>query len=60
MNEWIRVKERMPEKGTEVLVFNGSYGVATYKHPHNVSDWWDGDGAWEGVTHWMPLPERPK
>lgn len=60
MSKWISVKDRLPEKCSEVLIFNGNFGVATYKHPFNVSDWWDGDASWKEVTHWMPLPERPR
>ncbi len=64
-NEWISVKDRLPEK-------NGRYitTVCKYKDEIDVFDLWYEDDDWyidEGdymyeyeVTHWMPLPEPPK
>lgn len=61
MNEWISVKERLPEEGEDVLAYlgEGIFGIC----------WLLKDGYWEtrdsflypdDVTHWMPLPEPPK
>lgn len=55
----IKVKDRLPEPGTQVIVFNGSFGVAWYKAQFGTTDWSDSDGDWRGVTHWESLPERP-
>lgn len=57
MNEWISVKNRLPEHCKDVLVLheNGRIGI----------EWVDSLGAFAfddlygGVTHWMPLPEPP-
>lgn len=57
-NEWISVKDRLPEEDVPVLVWElqGFAYVDVYK-----------DGVWEvgtpnlaKFTHWMPLPKPPK
>ena len=66
MNEWISVKDRLPEERTEVLVYRGGYidmmNVYTYL---GNGEWEDSYGYWsktedEGITYWMPLPDLPK
>ena len=75
-SNWISVKDRLPEKGIEVLVSylnpNGttrSVEVAKYTKCPEEYDWSSnkedtliGGYLWiEGKpTHWMPLPEPPK
>lgn len=59
MSEWISVKEQLPEEGTEALVHNGNLGIAWYKQRYRAGTWWDGEGNWTNVTHWMPLPAPP-
>lgn len=66
-NEWISVKDRLPEERTEVLVYRGSYigdmmNVYTYL---GNGEWEDSYGYWsrtedEGITYWMSLPEKLK
>lgn len=54
MNEWISVKDKLPEKGECILAYNGLIVSQCY---------YIGDGIFTvicGVTHWMPLPEPPK
>lgn len=67
-NEWISVKERLPEKSCEYFVFTKSeqYMVLEYSSEHKKFNAFDGqskrvvqDCAIE-VSHWMPLPEPPK
>lgn len=53
---WISVKDKTPEDGVEVLVWDDG-GFA-------YIDTWVGH-TWKyggdlGVTHWMPMPEPPK
>lgn len=70
---WISVKDRLPEKYIDVLVlvqypkvngYTGHYVVIAWKSTDDDS--WDSDNNNfnndpEGVvTHWMPLPEKPK
>ncbi len=60
MNEWISIKDGLPEKYIEVLVFR------PYPNEITVSflSWMlDKDPIWRdevsNYTHWMPLPEAP-
>lgn len=57
VQEWISVKDRLPEKNTDVLIYNIEEYIG--------SDFLTKDGKWfwnEELppTHWMPLPEPPK
>ena len=63
MSEWISIKERLPENARMVLV---------YVEWKRIFDAWYANGIWyefseasqmldfDGVTHWMSLPEPPK
>lgn len=58
MSEWISVKDRMPVNngsvltwGNDCLMVNGYYARTTL---------WTLAGAQRGITHWMPIPERPE
>jgi hypothetical protein len=58
--QWISVKEQLPEYDVEVLTFEtGNYKVnAVSKY---TQWWWDSDeGFQRNPTHWMPLPAAPK
>ena len=68
MNEWIDVKDRLPEPETRILVF------CAFDPPYIDTDYFglymglgskDGDppiftGNGLYVTHWMPLPSKPE
>lgn len=65
---WISVKERLPEPYFHVLV-NGEDGVfRAYRDDHDEYPTWQcyptgsyaSDGCVFCITHWMPLPSRPK
>jgi hypothetical protein len=73
VNGWISVKDRLPELRQEVLVwYDNGYEVAylqkfeppklQYPQFNNVEmfEWCFGDFEDFDVTHWMPLPDRPK
>ncbi len=57
--KWIKVSDRLPDSGTEVLTYNIENGSMTVQYF---------DGHTFGyvatieahVTHWLPLPEAPK
>lgn len=55
---WVPVTERLPEPLVEVLALYGDGSIDI--------DWLDNDGdffysdLYDGVTHWMPLPQPPK
>ena len=51
--EWISVKDRLPDVGKFVLIYNEINGVCLDYHDGVTFGYYD-------VTHWMPLPEPPK
>ena len=57
--QWISVKDRLPEYGKRVLTF-GSRDGQLYVYIDQIC----GDGGWLfatwEITHWMPLPQPPK
>ena len=67
MSDWTSVKDRLPDlEGSPAC----SEHVLVYgEHGEMAMAWWDGE-VWTDsgsgdvvggeVTHWMPLPERPK
>lgn len=53
VQEWISVKDRLPDVGKFVLIYNEINGV--------LLDYYDGATfGYYDVTHWMPLPPPPK
>jgi hypothetical protein len=57
VQEWISVKDRLPEQGQEVIVYSGGVlkpTVFAYQFWNKHYD------SWARITHWMPLPEPPK
>ena len=62
VQEWISVKDGLPESGKESVLIGLRWG--------EVDIGWCEDGRWRSefvneyedgeVTHWMPLPEPPK
>ena len=62
VQEWISVKERLPESGKEAVMIALRWG--------EVDIGWCEEGRWGSefvneyddgeVTHWMPLPQPPK
>ncbi|KAE9794107.1 DUF551 domain-containing protein, partial [Escherichia coli] len=60
---WIPVSERMPDKGTDVIVATQFFGPGDWrtKIGHINSDgMWHIYGASWTPTHWQPLPSAPK
>ena len=71
MNEWISVKDRLPEiDGNVLVIVNGrphknvtlesAYELAEFSPAFGwIMEMWP---EWEtpDVTHWMPLPEPPE
>ena len=64
VQEWISVKDRLPEHGDVVLCFM-KFGEHRILQWDNVSSWWLGYGQgddWQkaDVTHWAKMPQQPK
>ena len=61
MSEWISVKDRLPEKGKDVIAYRNRtkellFCVLCEKH-------WESKNAilsLGAITHWIPIPEPPK
>jgi hypothetical protein len=67
-NDWISVKDRLPEVNVDVIVFNKHrqrfmshfVGMNTeWLSNKPCAVWVDDRGAYSDITHWMPLPEPP-
>lgn len=58
VQEWISVKDRLPEKEGKVLVRSASGWVGDTRYGGDGK--FDHCGLWVPVTHWMPLPQPPK
>ena len=58
VDQWVSVKNRLPDRYKKVLTYGASYGVQ--------ENWLIRTGkeiSWSmgyRITHWMPLPEPPK
>jgi hypothetical protein len=61
VQEWISVKDQLPENKGNYLGFTGSTTMVGY-YKGNGNWWiWLNDVEGENLfTHWMPLPEPPK
>ena len=64
VQEWISVKDGLPEHGDVVLCFM-KFGEHRILQWDNVSSWWLGYGQgddWQksDVTHWSKMPQPPK
>lgn len=69
MNNWISVKDRLPELGDVVLIAgNGYVHCGVYGSKYYANKWYevnydrygDEEEIYYNVTHWQPLPEPPK
>lgn len=66
VNNWISVKDELPDKDRDVLIYKGNHiGDMMYVYTYlGNNEWEDEYGYWsrtddEGITHWTPLPEPP-
>ena len=64
VQEWISVKDRLPEIGRSVIVYNAPAKCAAeamYKGEGRFLQFrWSARLQEHEVTHWMPLPQPPK
>ena len=61
VQEWISVKDRLPENNQWALCFMKDKSFGTFRvFQWNYVDWqWNDGNEWfdeKDVTHWMPLP----
>lgn len=57
--EWISVKDRLPDEGENVLTY-GARPFYDVFYINRLIDKKNGEWLYDGVTHWMPLPEKPE
>jgi len=56
--KWISVKDRLPDKDCEVLVY---MGINCYRYMELITHYSDCHlTRHDTITHWMPLPKPPK
>ena len=61
LSVWISVNDRLPIKGGEYLVTDGTSQMVALFDQSGVWDFYDNNTWWysEDVTHWMPLNKSP-
>lgn len=57
--EWISVKDRLPDEGENVLTY-GARPFYDVFYVNRLIDKKNGEWLYDGVTHWMPLPQKPE
>ena len=64
VQRWIPVTERLPEKNTDVLVYNGDYIFVSEYYTKQFGsievDMWRKPQCSDDPTHWMSIPTPPK
>lgn len=63
MNEWISVKDKLPEEYRIVICYDDQserIKEAEFHHSRFNVNSQDNEIILHNVTHWMPLPEPPK
>ena len=69
VNQWISVKDRLPESEKEVLVwYRYTWGDGSTSYGFGISWWYSNAKRWRDgcllkgveVLYWMPRPEPPK
>ena len=65
--EWISVKDRLPEEGKRVFIYYDDYGatsmtIGLYRNSVYGECWLANmvEISMKSITHWMPLPEPPE
>lgn len=58
VQEWISVKDRLPEENTTVIVATDNGIVFQCLYSYDGWDLWDDNDV--NITHWQPMPQPPK
>ena len=57
VQEWVSVKDRLPEQGEEAICIAADGDMMSGKY----TEWgWMFPCYFEDLTHWMPIPQPPK
>lgn len=62
VNDWVPVKDALPPKDTDVLVWLGTLNAITIAQYDGYGEWLEADESniTRHVTHWMRLPKPPR
>ena len=67
MDEWINVKDRLPSRGDRVVCNSNKEGVVIASNMNSLgfieiitTECTSFEYRHKDVTHWMPLPDKPK
>ena len=68
MSKWIKCKQKFPEDDRLVLAFDSKFQDIIYAHcllrdgkkREWVNKFGEHFGGHKFVTHWMPMPKKPK
>ena len=60
MKEWISVEDDLPEINKQVLTYSNNSCRMPIKVNYIFTENQWAYGAYDNITHWMPLPEPPK
>ena len=58
VQEWVSVKDRLPEENTTVIVATDNGVVFQCLYSYDGWDLWDDNDV--NITHWQPMPQPPK
>lgn len=58
VQEWVSVKDRLPEENTTVIVATDNGVVFQCLYSYDGWDLWDDNDV--NITHWQYLPQPPK
>lgn len=58
VQEWVSVKDRLPEENTTVIVATDNGIVFQCLYSYDGWDLWDDNDI--NITHWQPMPQPPK
>jgi len=58
--QWVSVSDRLPDICGDYLIWMPSTNEISWSFFSSDKKWAVGNRFYEGVTHWMPLPNPPK
>ena len=58
--EWVDSSIELPDSDRLVLVVGEIGRTRDYMVARYADKWWSGQYGWVSVSHWMPLPDKPR